>query len=57
MAVRGPLHRPHTMGGGGRGGGGGGRQDKHMVLPLAPVVGRVQVLPLSSKANQQHLKV
>ena len=35
-----------------------GGQDKHMVIPLAPVVGRIPTLPLSSKpAPAQNHKV
>lgn len=54
LAVKGSLHRPHVRAMGSSTGAG---QDKHMLLPLAPVVGRIQVLPLSSRPNPQHHKV
>lgn len=54
FAIRGSLHRPHAQPVSGSTSG----QDKHMLLPLAPVVGRIQVLPLSSRSYpQQHHKV
>ncbi len=48
LSLKGSLHKPQTMGSSGAG------QDKHVLLPLAPVVGRIQVLPMSSKSTGGH---
>lgn len=46
LAIRGSVHRPQLAGSTGAG------HDKHMLLPLAPVMGRIPALPLSSKSSQ-----
>lgn len=54
LAIKGSLHRPQLASG--SSGSHGARQDKHMVLPMSPMVGRIPILPLSSKIapNQPH---
>lgn len=56
LALRGSLvssalYKPQVSGSGNSGMG----QDKHMVLPLAPSVGRIPFLPLSTKTNQPQI--
>ena len=51
LAIRGSLHHLHVPSGS------GGGQDKHMVLPLAPVIGRIPNLPTSTKPVQHIHKV
>ena len=51
LAIKGTGHRPQLAGSTGAG------HDKHMLLPLAPVMGRIPALPLSSKSSQHHVCV
>ncbi len=57
LAVRGSLHRLYMPSTSSSTVAGGTGQDKHMVLPVAPMVGRIPNLPMSSKSLQQQQQI